>query len=184
MGRRFSDVKRGAKLNTALNNYITYLQTAGTRPTRIGTQGARNLSVFLYVQPFTVTVDSDEYLQARCTPDSDTKLRTIVNGVSGAAVTTTLGANTLISLPKFRASRVTYFENSTRSVSVQSSDVTGLQYLKYAGERFSLPFGAQTATDDQQDAFLQAKAAILAANQAAAVKRVSLGREYVGIEAA
>lgn len=184
MGRRFSDVKRGAKLNTALNNYINYLQTAGTRPSRIGTQGPRNLSVYLYIQPFTVTVAADEYLQARCTPDSDTKLRAIVNGVSDAAVTNTLGANTVITLPKFKAARIVYFENSTRSVSVQSSDVTGLQYLKYNGERFSIPFGAQAAANDQTDAFLQAKAAILAANAAAAVKRVSLTREYVGVEAA
>ena len=184
MGRRFSDVKRGAKLKTALDNYITYLQTAGTRPSRIGTQGPRNLSVFLYVQPFTVTVAADEFLQAKATPESNTKLRTVVDGTSLAAVTATLGANTLITLPKFRASRITYFENSTRSVSVQSSDVTGLQYLKYAGERFSIPFGAQTATADQTDAFLQAKAAILAANAAAAIKRVGLNREYVGIEAA
>ncbi|MGB3201116.1 MAG: hypothetical protein WBA99_09445 [Nodosilinea sp.] len=131
-----------------------------------------------------MTVATDEFLQARCSQDSDTKLRAIVNGVSEAAITNTLGANTVIALPKFRAARVVYFENSTRSVSVQSSDVTGLQYLKYNGERFSIPFGAQTATSDQTDAFLQAKAAILAANAAAAIKRVSLSREYVGIEAA
>lgn len=184
MGRRFSDVKRGAKLNTALTNYINYLQTAGTRPSRIGTQGARNLSVVLYIQPFTAQVAADEFLMARTTPESDTKLRTIVNGVTHAAVTNTLGANTIITLPKFKAARVVYFENSTRSVSVQSSDITGLQYLKYAGERFSLPFGANADADDQMEGFLEAKAAILTANAAAAIKRVSLSREYVGVEAA
>jgi hypothetical protein len=180
---RYSDIKRAARLKTGLDNYITYLQTAGTRPSRIGTQGARNLNVTLYIQPFTVTVAADEYVSGRCTTESDTKLRTVVNGANDAAVTNTLGANTLIQLPKFRPARVLYFENSTRSVAVETSDVTGLQYLKYAGERFSIPFGAQAATSDQTDAFLAAKAAILAANGAAAIKRVSLSREYVGIEA-
>lgn len=181
---RYSDIKRAAKLKQGLDNYINYLQTLGTRPSRIGTQGPRDLSVNLFLQPFTVTVAVDERVQARCSTESNTKLRTVVDGANDASVSTTLGANTLISLPKFRAARIVYFENSTRSVQVETSDVTGLQYLKYAGERFSLPFGAQAATSDQTDAFLAAKAAILAANAAAAVKRVSLTREFVGNEAA
>lgn len=177
---RYSDIKRAARLKVGLDNYINHLQTMGTRPSRIGTQGARNLDETLFIQPFTVTVGVSEFVSARCTTDSRTKLLTIVNGAADAAVTITLGANDLIDLGKFRPARVVYFENSTRSVSVQTSDVTGLQYLKYAGDRFSLPFGAQTATSDQTDAFLAAKAAILTANAAAAIKRVSLGREYVG----
>ncbi|MBE9137666.1 hypothetical protein IQ254_10640 [Nodosilinea sp. LEGE 07088] len=184
MGNRYSDIKRAARLQTGLNNYINHLQTLGTRPSRIGTQGARNLDVTLYFQPFTASVATDEYVAGRCTTASDTKLRAIVNGADDAAVTNTLGANTLINLPKFRGARVVYFENATRSVNVETSDVTGLQYLKYAGERFSIPFGAQTATADQQDAFLSAKAAILAANASAAVKRVSLSREFIGVEPA
>jgi hypothetical protein len=177
---RYSDIKRGAKLKVGLDNYINHLQTMGTRPSRIGTRGAMNLDETLFVQPFTVTVGINEYLQSRCTTGSKTKLLTIVNGADDAAVADNLGANDLISLPKFRPARVVYFENATRSVSVQTSDVTGLQYLKYAGERFSLPFGAQTAAADQTDAFLAAKAAILTANAAADIKRVSLSREYVG----
>lgn len=177
---RYSDIKRAAKLQVGLTNYINYLQTLGTRPSRIGTQGPRNLDETLFIQPFTVTVAADEVIQARCSTESRTKLLTIVNGAADAAVTTALGGNSVITLGKFRPARVVYFENSTRSVQVETSEVTGLQYLKYAGERFSLPFGAQTAASDQTDAFLAAKAAILTANQAAAVKRVSLSREFVG----
>jgi len=184
MARRYSDVKRGAKLNTALNNYINYLQTAGTRPSRIGSQGPRDLSQLLYFAPFTITVDADEVVQGRCSTDSKAKLMAVVNTATGAAVADAIGANALIGIPKFKAARIVYFENSTRAVTVQSSDVTGLQYLKYAGERFSIPFGAQTATADQTDAFLASKAAILTANAAAAVKRVGLQREYVGVEVA
>lgn len=177
---RYSDIKRGAKLKVGLDNYINHLQTMGTRPSRIGTRGAMNLDETLFIQPFTVTVGLTEYLQARCTTESRTKLLTIVDGAADAAISTAIGGGDLITLSKFRPARVVYFENSTRSVSVQTSDVTGLQYLKYAGERFSIPFGAQTATSDQTDAFLSAKAAILTANAAAAIKRVSLNREYVG----
>lgn len=181
---RFSDIKRGAQLKTALDRYIEHIQTAGTRPRRIGQYGARNLTTYLYFKPFTIDVAADEVVVARCTPESDTKLRTIVDGVAAASVSSSLGANSVVSLPKFRAARIVYFENGTRSVQVTSSQITGQEYLKYAGERFSLPFGAAADTDDMMDAFAQAKAAILEANSAAEVKRVSLTRERIGVEAA
>ncbi|HSP30451.1 MAG TPA: hypothetical protein VLO13_00295, partial [Halomonas sp.] len=134
---RYSDIKRAAKLKVGLDNYINHLQTLGTRPSRIGTRGPMNLDVTVFFAPFTVTVAIDEVVSGRCTTESSTKLLAIVNGADDAAVGTALGGNSLVDLGKFRPARIVYFENSTRSVSVQTSDVTGLQYLKYAGERFS-----------------------------------------------
>lgn len=182
MGRRYSDVKRGAQLNTALNNYINYLQTMGTRPSKIGQYGPRNLNTTAYIQPFTGTFTAGEVVTAKCTDDSYTTLATTINGSTFANVTNSIGADTLINLPKFRAARIIMFLNATRSVTVQTSDVTGLQYLKYAGTRYSCPFGAAADTDDQMEAFLDIKAALLAANSAADVCRVSLSREYIGVE--
>lgn len=182
MGRRYSDIRRAAKLQTALDNYIQHLQTMGTRPSKIGQYGPRNLNTTAYVAPFTTTVAIGEVVAGKCTDDSYTTLSTAINGSSLAAVSDAIGADTLINIPKFRAARVIMFLNATRSVTVETSDVTGLQYLKYAGTRYSCPFGATADTDDQMDAFLDIKAALLAANSAADVCRVSLQREYIGVE--
>ncbi|MBE9159720.1 hypothetical protein IQ265_23205 [Nodosilinea sp. LEGE 06152] len=183
MGRRYSDIKRAAKLQQGLTNYINHLQTAATRPSKVGTRGARDLSQIVYIEPFTVGIEADEVVQARCSPTSFTTLSTAINASSIARVTAALGAKTVVNFPKFSPARIVLFRNNTRAVTVATSDVTGLQYLKYNGNRFSCPFGATADIDDQMDSFLDVKARLLTANAAAAVKRVSLVREKVGVEA-
>ena len=182
MGRRYSDIKRAAKLQQGLTNYISYLENSATRPSKIGTRGARDLTQTVYVEPFTVGVDVDEVVMARCSPTSFTTLGAAINASSIAAVTATLGSKNVVNFPKFSPARIVLFRNNTRAVTVATSDITGLTYLKYSGQRFSCPFGATADIDDQMDSFLDVKARLLAANAAAAVKRVSLVREKVGVE--
>lgn len=183
MGNRYSRIRQGAQLNAALTNYINYLQTP--RTPNLNSQGARNLSKIAYVTPFMVDIAVDELCSARVNPDHYTTLQTSINGAgTGAAVTDALGGNSVVSIPKFRAARVVFFHNTTRQVTVETSDVTNQRYLKYSGDRESCPFGRNTATDDQMDAFLQVKAALLTAFAASEIKRVSLTRERVGVEAA
>lgn len=182
MGNRYSDIKRGAKLKTALDNYVNYLNTLGTRPSRVGQLGPRNLDKILFVQPFTAQVAASEFCSAKNTTEGFTQLGSYINGSALAATTDNLGANSLVSLPKFRASRVVLFLNATRSVNVARSEVTNLEYLNYAGTRYSCAFGATADTDDEMEAFLDVKAAVLAGLSGAnAVCRVSLSREYVGV---
>ena len=180
MGTRYSDIRKAGQLQQALQNYITHISTP--RTPRINTRGPRDTSKVVYLAPFTITVDLDEVVMARVNPEHYTKLGTPINAASGAEVLEALGAKSLVDVGKFTAARLVLFENSTRSVTVATSDVTGLQYLKYAGERYSCPFGAQAATDDLIDAYQAAKAAVLAAGTTANadVKRVSLIRERVG----
>lgn len=179
MSTRFSDIKRGQKLATALTNYTNYLQNAATRPSNIGQQGPRDLSVEIYLKPFTQDVAADEVLLARCSAASQTAMLATMDTITGAMVDTTIGANSLVAIPGFSASRAIMFMNATRSVAVETSDVTGLKYLKYNGTRYSVPFGATADTDDEMDVFLEIKAALLAANSTAETLRVNLSREKI-----
>lgn len=182
MANRYSDIKRGAKLKVALDNYKTYLDTLGTRPTRIGQQGPRNLDKLLYVTPFLIDIGATEKLPVQNTTDGYNQLQTYINGSSIAAVTDNLGTDTLAELAGFRAARVVLFLNSTRSVTVERSDVTNLEYLKYAGTRYSCAFGATADTDDIMDSFADVKASIITALSGAnSVCRVSLSRERVSL---
>lgn len=183
MGNRYSDIKRGAELNTALNNYINHLQSLGTAPSGIGTQGPRNLDKLLFVMPFTAEVGATSKLAAKNTTEGYNQLQTYINGSTFAETTDNIGTDTLVQLPKFRAARVVLFLNATRSVTVERSDVTNLEYLKYAGTRYSCAFGATADTDDQMEAFIDVKTAIIGAlGGTNAVCRVSLSREYVGVD--
>lgn len=178
---RYSRIRQGAQLNQALTNYISYISTP--RTPNLNSQGPRNLTATAYVTPFMIDVAADEKATSRVNPNHYSELQATINaGGTGAAVTDTLGADSVVSLPKFRAARVVLFENATRAVTVETSDVTAQRYLKYSGSRRSCPFGRNLENDDQMDAFLQVKAGLMTLFSASDIKRVSLTREQVGVE--
>lgn len=184
MGRRFSRIKEGQKLAAAWTAYKNYWDTAATRPSGIGTGQARILDAVVYIQPYTTNVGVSEVVSAKAYNEGYTNLVTYINSATQAQVTSTIGANTLINIPKFKPARVVWQRAATRSVSTPPSKFTGQEYLKYNNiERFSCPFGASSDADDLMEGFLEIKAALLAVT-GFQVNRVSLSREYVGVEPA
>ena len=177
MARRYSDIKRGAELNQALGNYITYLQTP--RPRNINSRGAQGTTKTVYGAPFNIEFEVDVVYASRVNPDHFTALSTYINQAgSGAQVLEAPGANSIGNAYRYRLPRVIWFRNTTRTVSVVTSDITGLRRLSYAGDRFSCPFGANADSDDQATTFNQIKSNILGATAGTyEVNRVSLSKE-------
>lgn len=181
MGGRFSDIRRAGRLRPALDRYIQHLSGAATRPSRIGTQGPRGATQQVYIYPFGFDLAANQVLGARVDPAHLAVLQSFVNAPTGAGVETALGANDVSPISKFRAARVVLFRNQTRSVQVATSDITGLEYLKYNGDRYSCPFGRDDAASaaDMHDVFQEIKGALLAVT-GFEINRVSLTREKLG----
>lgn len=177
MGRRYSDILRGAQLAKDLENYTTYLTTPRDR--NVGTGGDRAPQRQLFLTPFGQDIETDELVQVQGSQAGYTALSTYIVAGNGAEVATALGANTVATVPNFRPARIVWFRNATKTKTVVRSKVTNRQYLKYAGDRDSCPFGRATATDDQIDVFNSIKADILANNNTLEVNRVSLTREKI-----
>jgi hypothetical protein len=172
---RYSRIRQGAQLNQALTNYINYLSTP--RVPNLNSQGPRNLTKTVYVTPFKTDIAADEVARARMNPDHFARLGARVNGAgTGASVEEAIGANNIVSIPKFRAARVVLYHNATRQVTVATSAVTQQRYLNYGGDRFSCPFGRNLENDDEADAFNGVRAAIEAA-ETGDIVRVSWVRE-------
>lgn len=178
MSRRYSRILDSARLRPAADRYIQYLTGELTRPSRVGTQGARGATQSVFYFPFGLDLATDEVLQAFVNPEHYTDLATRINAVTGVEVTNAIGSKTLSAVRGVKPARVVWFRNATRTVAVTTSDVTGLEYLKYNGDRSSCPFGRDSAasTADMFDAFSEIKAALLAIT-GLAVNRVSLQRE-------
>lgn len=174
---RFSDIRRGAQLNAKLQAYITYLSTP--RTPNLGTRGARDPQIQLYVVPYSFDVATDEVVPVRAPVDSWNLLSTFINGAGAQSeAVNTLGSKVPLNSPGFRPARVIVFQNTTRSVTVTTSDITGGKYLKYAGTRHQSPFGRKVATDDMVDGYNIIEAA-LKARTGFEVNRVSLQPERV-----
>lgn len=177
MARRYSRITSSARLRPALDKYLAYLAGTAERPSRVGTQGPRGNTKAVYVLPFGFDLPASTSIRSSVKPADYTLLSTFINGAGtgGEVVDTTSGD--VEQRTGFTAARVVFFLNATRSITTPDSAVTGLKYLKYAGTRYSCPFGRKAVDSDMIDAFDAIKAAILNANTGAAVKRVSLSRE-------
>lgn len=175
---RYSDILRGAQLNQALQNYLQYQGTP--RQPNVGGGTPRGPQQNLYIQPFGQDLALNSRIQVRAGQDDWAALSQFIVAGNGAEAETAVGTNTIVSLNKFRPARVVWFRNATRATTVATSAVTNQRYLKYNGDRSSVPFGRAAADDDQMDVFNAIKADILSNNATLEINRVSLTRERIG----
>lgn len=175
MGRRYSRIVQSSRLRSAADRYIAYLQGQLDRPSRVGTQGPRTNTKVVYVTPFGFDIPTDAIYQSSVSPDSYTFLQALINGNDGEVAENT--TKTVEPVKGFSAARIRVLISQNRTTTVQTSDITGLQYLKYGGNRYSCPFGRKAETDDQHDVFRDIKTAFFTANATAETKRCNLSRE-------
>jgi len=180
MARRYSQVKRGAEYEVALDNYVEYLRNATTRPSKRlqgGIRGARRITLPAVVRPFGIDLSVAPFVHIRVGQES---FQEMTGTVTGRIFTT--GANLAlgVKLDKFRPAKAAAFRGTGAATYVQSR-VTKLYYLKYTGDSFNIPFGATTETEEEYAGSAAVKTAILAAFGAADIKRISITPEKVPV---
>lgn len=180
MARRYSQIKRGAEYEAALNNYVDYLKNIETRPTKRlqgGIRGARRQTLPAALRPFGADLAAGVYLSTRVGQESSQEIGQTVTGrlfTQGA----NLAAATKMS--GFRPAKATAFRGTGAAAYVQSK-VTKLYYLKYTGDNFSVPFGATSDAEEELAGGTAVKNAILTLFGAADIKRVSISPEKVPV---
>jgi hypothetical protein len=146
MARRFSDIRRAARLNAALTAYQAYL--AKPPSTTLPTYKPRPEQVSVGVAPFGLTLGADETALVRAAKASFETLKTVIQA-EASCTTTITDSKKLIG---FRPARISVFQNATKGTpSTETSKFTGQAYRVYDGERFACPFGAKAATNKEID---------------------------------
>lgn len=146
MARRFSDIRRAAKLNAALTAYQAYL--AKPPSTTLPTYKPRPDQVSLGIAPFGLTLGTGETALVSAAQASFTALSTEIQKEASCAASTA-DSKKLIG---FRPARISVFQNATKGTpSTATSKFTGQVYRVYAGDRFACPFGAKATTDKEID---------------------------------
>lgn len=170
MGRRYSDIRRGGRLNAALTAYTNYLQTAATRVPGVGTGTARPPQVDLAIVPFNADVATGDFWLARVSEPARALMGSAV-ATRAQATSTTVAANRI---PGYKPAKIVMFAGSGTST-VATSAITGQRYLRYAGQTYSHPFGRATGTDREQEEYNAIRAALEGPN-----RRFSLQSETIG----
>lgn len=178
MSNRYSRVRRGALYKEALDNYVQHLQTMGTRQPKLNSRGALGDRKQVFLTPFDKDLDTDEIVETRMAADHWTVLGPFINDPStNAELLESRGSKTVVSANGFSPARLTYFRNSTRSVTVKKSEVTKMDYLSYNGDRYSAPFGRKAAGDDEADCAAAIRAQINTDNASFQIRRISFTPE-------
>jgi hypothetical protein len=180
MARRYSQIKRGAEYDLALDNYVTYIRDAATRPTKRlqgGQRGARRETLEAAVLPFGMELAAGTYAQTRI---SQSAFAGIGGALTGRVFTQGSQLAGATPLGKFRPARVSSFRGTGAANYVQSK-VTKLYYLKYEGDSFSAPFGALTNTEEEAVGAAAVRTAIRGIFGAADIQRVSFSPEKIAV---
>lgn len=180
MAARYARIRQAPNLVEANQRRIAY--ESAVRPRRVGSQGPRDPRKAAYVTPFGIDIASGTLAKTSSTVNGYTALAAAINaGGTGGKVTDTLGSNEIAPLFRFKAAKIVWFRNATVSTSTPTSDVTGLEYLKYNGDRDVCPFGRNLETDNIHDVFNTIKAGLVS-NASLKVNRVTLTRENISYQ--
>lgn len=138
---RFSRIRQGARLGQAQSRYIQWLQESATRPQRIGQGTARGPQTTIYLEPFGKSMPTGTLAISRVSNEA----RTIMSAAIGPRVQTTAPTQGGVKIPGFSPAKVILFVRTGNGV-LATSEITGLQYMKYAGNSYSHAFGTSAAT--------------------------------------
>lgn len=113
------------------------------RQPRTGTGKNRPPTQQIFLKPHGASLDEEQWAKARIGVAKLTELGAIVTPY---LETTLAGSATAFKLDRFRPSKIIVTQGIAENGTEVNSQVTGLPYLKYGGESFSFPFGADRTT--------------------------------------
>ncbi len=145
-------------LATYWDNYISYLNNLDDRQPGIGQGDPKPPQTPLYIKPFAYDLDTTQFIEA-----NGTASRWATWGVSFAPYTkdTLAGGETSLDI-RLSPARVIVKEGLSTTKQVRTANTTKRKYITYGGKSGSVPFGLNTATDDELDVYNTIRTAIKA----------------------
>ena len=149
--RRYSRIRRVSRLRAKREFYRQWLNGQKNRQANIGNGRPRPEHVKLYIQPFSVDLETDQYIEVGAeSPTWNTHASSLTGRTVAAA---NLGADPkVLEIAGFCEARVVVKQGRSTTGTPRTSKTTGGQYLHYGGTSFSLPFGRLNNTEEYGEA--------------------------------
>lgn len=157
MATRYSDINRGAELKKAQEALENYRKNKTTKKLTGGTVSRKVARTTVTVKPF--DGDYTKPLIVTATQNSSEKLSSLIAGrIDSTASALATGTR----IQNFRPARIHYFSPDGSNAIYVQSKATSLYYIKYPGQSYSMPFGAQSANEEEKIGSAVVKQAVLA----------------------
>lgn len=140
------------------DNYINYLSTLDDRQPGVGQGKPKPPQTKLYIKPFSLTLDTDQFLEGNGTSSRWGTFQThFVNRTKDTLNTS--GGEISLNLKRFTPARIVIKTGMSTTKTVATAKTTKRKYITYGGESGSIPFGRNT-TEAELDAYNTIKTAI------------------------
>ena len=166
MARRYSRILSAARYYAAIDNYIKYITDATKRGGNVGNGTPRPESVRLYVTPFSISLDAQEFAITSASKPSYDLYKSDLGTNTRDTVT---NPDETYRFEGYSAARLIIKTGKSATGVKKTSKVTGMPYLSYGGKSTSVPFGKAAETDEQQGVFKDLQAKIVARTSGAIV---------------
>lgn len=179
MAPRYYRVVMGYRGDDAKKKFIEWLGKRGQERTNNRNNGrARPEKIELYLEPFGMELEGAQRLKASAEAPAWGR----VSGV--AAITTRVSAELpaggyALPLKRVKAARVVVKTGQAATGKDRSSHITGLTYKDYEGTSFSIPFGRDSAGEEEVQARTRIKNALLDAKIAVSASKVNFTEEDI-----
>ncbi|MEM9219293.1 MAG: hypothetical protein AAGD25_33790 [Cyanobacteria bacterium P01_F01_bin.150] len=161
MANKFGRLRQSSRLSDAYTNFKTW-QDRPYNP-QPGTRGRMKSRMPVYLHPFGITFEANEVYRSKADPDTFDTLVAYMTGTGGSVSKTKQNTEKLITRPGFRAARVVIFKNTSYQATPKKSEITQQDYLKYSGERESIPFGQEDGLAEMITVFDQIRSKVFEA---------------------
>ena len=157
------------------DNYVNYLSNIDEQQPNIGNGTSKPPQIELYLQPFALELDVEQYIKVNGTQD-----RWNTWGTQFASYTketlNTGGGEVFLKLRGVRPARMVIKTGISTTKTVVTAKATKRKYLSYGGVSGSIPFG-QNTTETEVEAFQALKTAVEATAFNSQTMRISRVKE-------
>jgi hypothetical protein len=162
-------LREAIRTAATLERYIQNIRDSATEQPNLNSRGPRSRTRQVAVVPFSFDMPANTFALVTTTDRSWTAMSAALTNFADD----TIGSLDVQKVSGLTPAKILYFQAASRSVSIETSERTGLRYLKYAGNNYSAPFGRGTdGTQDQYDVFTEIRNELLPSGYTG-IRRVS-----------
>lgn len=172
------ELAKAKKKAVAWDNYVAYLSNLDEQQANVGNGTPKPPQTALYLKPFGLDLDTDQYLQANGTTSRWTSFGSLFSAYTKADINEA-GGEIFLKLRNVKPAKITIKLNVNPTGTVATSKSTQLKYLNYGGNSGSLPFGRGSTTNTETEVYQELRDAILSGGAPAASTRFARQKEKV-----
>jgi hypothetical protein len=158
-----TNLARAKQLAVYWDNYINYLTNLDDRQPNIGQGKDKPPQTELFIKPFALDLDTDQYLKVNATAERWNAFGTPFANYAKASLDS-VGGEIFLQLRNVSPAKMVIKTGLSTTKQVVTAKTTKRKYVTRGGESGSIPFGKNTPGETEVEAYNALRAAVIASS--------------------